>query len=492
MPNTGSGGTSGGSGGTAGSGADAGTGAVGSGGDTQRDPTYTCLIPPAMLPAPMIEGMSPALAASMAVGGETTDLLTSAVALNDGGSALLVTTGMSDEACTLYRISADDVPTALLNFPHEPGRAALVAEQAGKLVVAGVATRAFTADDVDVATTDGADGFIYLLDVDEHGNVSSSQTFPFTGALSLTALVGNAEGDLVLAGALDGRLDIGDQSIEPPTFEAGPLRATFVARLGARRTLSWQRVFHATGKHNDPPALDGAGGTDGFGQSTATDLAWTPDDGVVVSSVFSGGIDLDDLRFPNDDYTDGLVVELDRRGTTRWGEHIHGLIGAYVAGSPPSSSGGTGANIPSDGTLRDLRVDVDANGRVAATAAFRGYVDSDGVELDGGTSGHLSVVLDGDGAVINALPDGGDDVSFDANGDVVLWNGSSLFALALDGSSPWTLAPVGQLLAGKPSRLRRGPNGLWLAGSFLGAIDFGGGLIASNGCADAFAARLAP
>jgi hypothetical protein len=456
------------------------------------DPAYTC---PTTTPAPappVTQGTPPGLAAGSAIGDSDTDLLASVAVLPDGGAAVVVTTGnQADEECTLYRVSADGTPTALVSWPHETTRAALVAAEAGgKLAVAGVATAAFTAGGADMgAPDDSSDGFVFLLDVDADGTVGATATFPFTGDLELSALAATPDDKLVLAGALTDHLDVAGHAVAPPAFDVGPLRAAFVVRLDAHRALDWQRVLHATGKLNDPPAYDGAGGTDGFGQSSATDVAVAPDGGVVVSAVFTGGIDLDDIRLPNDDYSDGLVVKFDDAGNLVWTQQIYGLIGAYLVNTTPPASGGVSGNIPPDGTVRDLSLDIDTGGRVAVTGALVGHAKLGDIGLDGGMRGHFTTVIDAGGVVTSAVPDGGVAVTFDASGNVVLWDGSSLFALGADGSSPWTLMPGGQILAGKPSRVRAGSQGLWLAGSFLAAVDLGAGALEAGGCADAFVAR---
>jgi len=484
---------------------DGGTGGVGggTGGDsTSVLPAYTCPSEGGAPPSPITSGQAPTLAVATAVGGDATDLLASSVALADGSAALLViasspgrtlnTAATSEESCVLYRVSVEGNVTRVATWPHELGAAALVAgDAAGNLVVAGVAHAAFAVGGLPVDSNGDGDGFVYLLDMSTSGDVSAGPSFPFTGDLSLGSLLEAPDGSLAFAGSLTGRLDVGAEAIEPPAFDSGPLQAAFVARLGARRTLAWQRVFHATGMHNDPQALDGTGGTDGFGHSSVTDLALTPDDALVVGTVFEGGIDLDDLRFPNDGYTDGLVLKLDQDGSSVWAQHLYGILGAkYVQVIGPEGSGGVSGNAPRDGEVSDLRVDVDADGRVAVTASLVGHALVSGVDLDGSTSGHLTALFAADGALLGALPDGGTDVTFEAGGDIAAWNGSSLFQPALSGSTSWSLAPGGQLLGTKASRLENGPQGLWVTGSFLGSVDLGAGPLASSGCADAFAARF--
>jgi hypothetical protein len=499
-PNDDGGGGSSGSG-TGGSGAISGaggsgaiSGTSGTSGTSPDDGNYSCPEPPYPTPpVATVQGAVPGLAFSVPLGGESSDILESVVALPDGGAFVVVAAGPRETATPeLWRVGADGVVAKILAWSdHSEGTAVVGTDDAGNAVIASTATLPFEIDGESIGSTvDASTGFVYVLVVDAEGSLVSQHTFPYVGAVRLNALSLNAEGDLVLAGSLTQSLSFGNDVVSAPEFAevAEPLRASFVVRLNPDFELTWQRVFHATGMHNEPPALDGTGGTDGFGQSSMTDVAWGPDDSVVVTSLFQGGIDLDDERFPNDGVSDGLVVKLDARGRTAWSHHVYGLIGENLPN--PDGSGGSGGFVP-QGVVHELSVDVAEDGRVAVTGRLDSRAKIGPLLLDAGASGAVTAFFDIDGAMTNAVPDGGTELALDASGALTVWDGASLFALDQEGESAWTLGPGGTL-AVVPVRVARTPTGLLVAGSFLGRLDLGPEPIESAGCADVFIARFEP
>lgn len=483
--------------GAGGTGADAygGTSGSGTGGSSfYGDTFYECPDKPYAAPSAMVlTGDPPAIVARAALGDEATELLLSAVALPDGGAAAIAARGTQEESeFVLLGVGGDGSATELLSWTRVADQRAFVAADSdGNVTVAGVAIEPLEFDGEMLGTELGseADGFVYVVDIDASGAVTERHAFPFEGGVALQAIRANADGELALAGSLTTRLEIGDAVVETPEFEVEPLNSSFVLRLDAERELVWQRVFHATGKHNDPPSLDGTGGTDGFGQSGAVDVAWGSDGSVVASAMFMGGIDLDDVRYPNDGSQDVLVVKLDADGETAWSKHVYGVLATHLPN--PDGAGGIGGTIP-ESRLGVFHVAVAPNGRVALTGSLSSRAVIDGTVVDAGQGGALTVVLTGDGEIESAVPDGGNDLVFGPDGKLTVWDGNSIFGLEADGSSAWARSFAPASLTGPESRLLPGPEGPLVVGSFVGKLDLGGETLESSGCADVFVTRFAP
>jgi hypothetical protein len=475
-------------GGTGGSGAD-GCGA--DGGSYQCDWVYSCPASPyPEPPAAVIGGDFPPMSSEHRMGRDEVDVLGSVAPLPDGGFATILLRGMYPAmSFSLTRTGADGSVFPLFSWPGTREHNALVrADAQGNLVVAGVATSALTIGDASFVRETSEDvygGFIYLVTIDPQGALVASKTFAFRGELSLEAASVSPSGEIALAGQVTGELAADTETIASPVSDAGELRSGFALRLDPEGALVSSRLFHATLTHNDPPPLDGSGGTDGFGRSSITDVAFWPDGALVVTGIFSGGIVVGDERLPNDGDDDGLIVTLDEAGEPLWTRHVHGRIGETIPNT--GGSGGVAGTIP-PGVVGALRVGLGDDGKMTVTGPLAARAMLENEALDTGTRGFFSAVLDRDGAVLAANSDGGSKVVRLGSTGSAFWDGGSLVLMDDLGTELSSLTPGGQLLS-TYGELVRGDNLLFSA-SFLGRIDLGSVTLDSAGCADTFVAAF--
>jgi hypothetical protein len=427
----------------------------------------------------------PSLAWAAAPGSDVPEVLDGVAALPNGDLALAIW----KQAPTGSTIAVSRLkPDGTIGWSHEwaspmGARALVDTNSAGTTFVASFATGPFDVGGVTIGS--GTTGtFAYLVQLDEAGVVTSHAAFPYSGTIELNSLRIRADGELALAGSLTNSVDFGGGPTAVPSFMQDVLRAAFVARFAASGAHLWTRLYPTTGVHNDPMALPGNGGTNGLGQSSAADVAWTPDDGLVVAASFQGAIDIGSTQLPNDDLDDALVLKLDSAGATVWHRHATSLLGENI----PGNTGGSAGFIPS-GKINSSAVAVASQGRVTVTGTLsnRARLDN-GALLDAQGEGYFSIVVESDGSIVSALADGGVDVVHDAAGNTRYWDGAALFGLAPNGSTAFSLTPGGKLLLTRRGRLIRTADGVVLAGTFFERLDVGGSELESAGCADPFVA----
>ncbi len=477
-------------------GGDAGTGADGCGGDAggwQCDPVYACPTSPyTEPPAAVVVGDFPSMSSHHLMGRGEIDLLSSMTPLPSGGFATILLRGTYDAmGFELTRTLADGSVVPLYAWPGTREHNALVrADAQGNLVVAGVAYNTFSIGDasfVRETSEDVTGGFIYLLKIDEQGSIGLSKTFAFIGSVRLEAAGVSPTGEIALAGKVGGELSADSETLESPVYDGGTLESAFALRLDSDGALVHTSLFHATLTHNDPPPLDGAGGSDGYGRSSITDVAFWPDGALVVTSVFNGTIVVGDERLPNDGDADGLIVTLDPTGEPLWTRHVHGRHGEVIVNT--GGSGGISGSIPAGVVGGALSVGVGDDGKVTVTGALQSRAVLENTELDPGPYGFFTAIFDRDGTLVGANSDGGSKVVRLGSQGSVFWDNASLVQMDDQGTVLSSFAPGGQLVGGVPTELARGDSLLFSA-SFVGRIDLGSVELDSAGCADTFVAAF--
>jgi hypothetical protein len=273
------------------------------------------------------------------------------------------------------------------------------------------------------------------------------------------AVAAAATGHVVVAGNFHNQLDLGGAS----PIEAGVGGAVFVARFDRSGALVWAR------------AIDGARVYGG--RSVAVDAA---------GDVLVGG------AFGTSDFGDGQP---------RQASGSHDLFIAKYRASDGALEWVTTAGGPSIDVVR--AVVVDGAGDVVVAADYRMYIDlGDGVVVGGYYGSPLAAkyhgadgafvwksarhTTSGEGWAIDVGVDGAGNVY--STGYVKEGGGQGAVYLerarASDGQELWTRAGVGGSLA-------VGPGGeVFVAGTFAGSWDFGGGPVMSHGGGDGYLVRV--
>lgn len=487
-------------GGAGGAGADGtrgGTGGFGAdscGGDAggwQCDRAYACPASPYVEPsAAVVVGNFPSMLSAHRMGRDETDWFASMAPLPDGGYATILLRGTYDAmSFALTRNGADQTVVPLFSWPGTRENNAFVrADAQGNLVVAGVASSAFTIGDTSIdyvpsEVTTG--GFIYLVRIDQENTINWSKTFEYQGHVRLEAAGVSPAGEIALAGQVSGELTLDSGTLASPVYSDTALQSAFTLRLDPDGALVSSSLFHATGTHNDPPPLDGAGGTEGYGQSSITDVAFWPDGALVVTAAFRGGIVVGDERLPNDGVQDALIVTLDEASEPVWIRHVHGRMGEIIPNT--GGSGGISGSIP-DGVVGALGVGVGDDGKVTVTGPLSGRAVLENTNVENGDFGDFTAVFDRDGALVGANSGGGTKVVRLGSQGSVIWDYGNLVHVDDQGTVLSSLAFGGEFLS-VPAELARGDN-LLFATSFVGRLDLGSEKLDSAGCADTFVASF--
>ena len=343
--------------------------------------------------------------------------------------------------------------------------AALLASPAACNAVSGIEGLAF-----DLGSGGGGGG----ARPDDPGTLGFVGHIGGDGAQAVRAAAVGPTGDLVLGGSFEGTIDLGGGPIQ----SAGGADV-FLARLGPWGNHLWSRRF---------------GSRSGMTQAVH-DLALAADGAIVAVGVFDGEIGFggDALAAEGGSNVDVFVAKLDAAGDHVWSKRFGDGTNQYAAG-----------------------VAVGPDGGVVVVGAFEGTVDFGGGPLtSAGDVDAFVVKLDAAGDHVwskrfgAAGPQYARDVAFDTAGRAVVvgdFEGSvdlgggglasagdrDVFVVALDaaGDHAWSLRfgdtkrQLGKSVAADP----RG--GVWIASDFRGAIDFGGGPLASLGDLDVAIASL--
>lgn len=348
------------------------------------------------------------------------------------------------------------------------------------------------------------------------------------------------DGDVVLAGSADGKVDFGGGALN------GGNEDVVIARLDAEGGHRWSRRF--------------GGGQAQLATAVAVDAAGN----AVVTGTFWGKLDLrkdaagddDGLLLSSAGESDGFVAKLDAEGRVLWagrfGDAAHHQAGTAVtvdgqgniilAGWFKGTLGlggdeegvsesdmfvaklGPGGEVlwrrvaRSTSAGKALGVAVDGAGNVVVVGSFRGELAVGETTLtNAGDKDAVVIKLDENGAPLwaKAFGDGADQealgVSTDPEGNVlvtgVFLGGVELGGARLEASGAadgflTKLAPGGDVLWARSfgDGLEQGsaavdadPLGnVWATGYFGGSVDFGGGPLQSSGASDVFLVELGP
>ncbi|WAS93679.1 hypothetical protein [Nannocystis punicea] len=288
---------------------------------------------------------------------------------------------------------------------------------------------------------------------------------------SAHSIVITEQGDVVVAGAFAGTLEIGDVSLT----SAGALDL-FVARWTAAGELLWASRFGGPGGEHEASITVGEGGD------------------LLLAAEFSDTLEVPGLSpLVSQGMTDIFLLQLHGDGT-------------------PSSIRGFGG----EGQELEPRAVVDADGSIFLAASFEGFIDVGGGPL-AATDAHdlLLAKLDFEGGHLwsqvfaNSADISAHDLALGEDGDVAVtgWFANAIdfgggvfedggaYVVVVDGDTGvhrWS-QQLGSGNSGGCGARFAADGGLAVTGWFQNAIDFGSGPIAANDeHADHFAARFGP
>jgi hypothetical protein len=301
---------------------------------------------------------------------------------------------------------------------------------------------------------------------------SSAAGGPATDLARSVAL--GAYGELLVTGSFYGTLDLGDESLRA----LGGYRVLAAAYSNAGELL-WARTLPGTGNHH------------GHG------IAGHPDGGYVLFGAFTGTIDLGGGPLDSAGKSDAFLARFDGRGEHVWSTRFGGVD-----------------------QVRGLSVGVDGHGRIVAAGTFAGTASFDDEILDSRGGEDVFVALLDSAGVVTRVVQIGDTEADELGGLAVHPSGAFVLAgtSTLPGSRDGAAAPTE--IEGDRSPMRRAMvaafhadgNVAWVralgtggdgsaaavaidatgnvavAGSFAGALHFGGAHLEAAGGTDAFVA----
>jgi len=354
------------------------------------------------------------------------------------------------------------------------------------------------------------------------------QGYQFTEAVAI-----DADGAVVVVGSFAGSVDFGGGSLD----SAGG-NDVFVAKLGPKGEHLWSKRF--------------GNGNEQVGLGVAVD----PDGNVVVTGTFDGSIDFGGDTLTSTGAKDIFLAKLNRDGGHIWSKKFGdganqlgqsvavdaqgnvALCGSFegtlnFGSGEITSAGGNDIFLASfdaagkrrwdkrfgDATAQECKsVAVDADGNVAITGTFNGWVNFGKGQLTSAGSVDVFLAKFGkDGGILwnhafgSASEQGGQSVAMSPDGGVVLggyFSGSlnlgggaltdpgntNIFVAKFDsvGTHAWSRSygdAESQLLEGLTVD---GCGDVLATGYFAGSLDFGGGALTSKGLDDLFVLKLGP
>lgn len=359
-----------------------------------------------------------------------------------------------------------------------------------------------------------------------------SSAFSSTKA-TLSSVAPDAMGNVVLAGAFDGSINVGGDDLA-----TSGQQAAFIAKFAGDGQHVWSRQFGDAGTH--------------IVKAVAVDTAGH----IYVVGDFASAIDLGEGPLPSTGERDIFVAKLDADGSLIWGNHfgdaadqsaagiavgadegvvITGMFEGVLdfGGNPLASAGNDDAFVvklgPSGEHVWSARfgnsnsdqggasVAVDMAGDVVVTGGFLGMIDIGGAIDSKGKSDAFTAKLDGSngdviwgkaigsasgaeaGRYVGALSSGellvvgGFDDSLSVVGEPLeTAGGVDIFVLKLTPSGdPVWIKSFGSSLSEIPFGAAVRPNGnIVLGGVYSTLIDFGGGPLLSLGNEDIFLAQI--
>ncbi len=340
------------------------------------------------------------------------------------------------------------------------GNVIVIGDVAGAIDFGGGALPSAGATDVFVAKLDSAGALVW------------AKRFGDVAAQNGRGVAVDAMGNVLVTGSFAGKIDFGGGALT----SAGATDI-FLAKLkSANGDMLWGKRFgDAAAQIGKSVAVDGLGS-------------------VVVTGDMVGKTDFGGVNLTSAGATDVFVASFDGAGNTAWAKRF-GDAGAQTAGA----------------------IAADAGGAIAVTGNVAGKIDFGGGNLtSAGMTDIYAAKFTAAGVFLwgkrfgAAGADNGRDVAIDPSGGIVItgdfpgsvdFGGGALasagltdvFALKLDtlGGHVWSKR-FGDVAAQLGLGVAAGPSGAALTGSLAGAMDFGGGALASAGLTDIFLAKLAP
>ncbi|MDC3961809.1 hypothetical protein [Polyangium jinanense] len=319
----------------------------------------------------------------------------------------------------------------------------------------------------------------FVAKLDPAGKVVWARTFGGAGVQRGTAVAAMPDGGAVVAGQTLGEVDLGIGEPQDTSF------GSFVVRLDAKGASSWSQMLKGGGE-----------------VVTVEDIAVQGERIAVVGQFMNAMVvGFEDQLVQSNGFQDGYVVTYDSDGKPLW-FHVMGAAGYYDDARSVAFTADGGLVITGD-----VEGNVDLGGGFIQAV---GEYDTNTylLELDAASNHRRSVLYGGDGW------DRGHGVAVTAGGGVIITGemaGRMSFgeaSLAASEAEIWGDAFVAELDADRnPVFLRRfggsemqmgqraavdGEGRVYIAGTAVGAVDFGLGPTPSSGYYETFLVALAP
>ena len=286
------------------------------------------------------------------------------------------------------------------------------------------------------------------------------------------ALAVDSKARVSLAGTMKGTCDFGGGPLTSTSFFGDP----FVARYDTAGEYLWAKSFPGSAAFL-------------YGMAVSKDAQ----DNTFIVGGFQGDLQIG-ATMTAKGQADAFAARIDIFGNPVWatdlgssGASVAGLaittasVGVVIAGSLTGSADFGGGVLASAGGSDVLLVNLDHNGAHHASRIFGGPGDQVATSV---TTGGGDVYLTG---TMSGSASFGDDT-------LVAKGSSDVFVAKLD----WTWKPLWSKNYGSPGAAQSGPfrigvddeGNVILAGSFAGAVDFGGGALTAQGGGNVFVAKL--
>ena len=382
-----------------------------------------------------------------------------------------------------------------------------------------------------VLTSAGATD-VFIASVDSLGLPLWSKSFGDVAAQTAARVAVDAQGNIAVIGDFAGKIDFGGG----PLTSAGGTDV-FVAKFDPTGAFLWAKAFGNNVAQN------------GF------DIAFAPNGDVVFTGSFAGTINLGGGALTSAGATDLFVARLDAAGTYVWGQRFGDAVAQAGKGITVDGQGNVivtgdiagkvdfgGGELTSAGAADVLllkldpmgvhvssklfgnasaqtaaRVAVDSVGNMVITGSAAGKVDFGGGMLTavGGTDIFVAKLTSGGVHLWSKLygaagNQDGRDIAVDPNGAILVagdftttadFGGGVLtsagttdgFIAKFDpfGAHVWS-KKQGDAVAQSVTSIAVDGSGVFAAGTFAGAVNFGGAALTSAGATDVMVAKLAP
>jgi hypothetical protein len=293
---------------------------------------------------------------------------------------------------------------------------------------------------------------------------------------SASAVAVDAVGNTVITGQFWGKLDFGGAA--GVKIDSAGESDGFVAMLDATGEIVWATRFGDAPNHQ-----------------AGTGVAFDRQGNVILTGWFKGELDLGDPDLPSQGESDLFVAKLTPAGDVLWRRTARSTNAAKPLGVAVDGAG----NVFVTGSFRsDIQIGATTYSNAGDKDAFLIKLDDNGMPLwskrfgDGLDQEGVSVATDpvGDVIVTGSFLGG---IELGA-GELVAVGAADGFLAKLDpaGSAIWSRSFGDSGEQGGAAVSAGALGNVWLTGYFSGAVDFGGGRIASSGASDAFLVELSP